>query len=253
MKQIIYLLLAAAITVSCSSKKEKEPHITFNTSEYKEVANYSDTQGVELEALIPIAEGDSAIAKNINDRIFAAVKSIISQEDDNSTNYTELFKNFTNSYTTFIKDYPDAPGAWEATIKGTVEHNSTDIINVKLDSYTMTGGAHGMGYNTSFLFSPKTGKELFIKDIVSDTTALTQIAEQKFRTKYNIPPSANINSTGLMFENDKFVLPQNIFITKEGLLLLYNSYEIAAYAEGTKEILIPYNEISKHLLIDLKK
>jgi len=253
MKQIIYLLLAIAITVSCNSKKEKEPGISFSTSEYKEDVNIADSKGVSVKAEIPIAEGDSIIVKSINDRVFATVQSLISQEDDNSKSYTELFKSFTNSYTTFAKDYPDVPGKWEAIVKGTVEHNSSKIINIKLDSYTITGGAHGMSYNISLLFSPKTGKELFITDIISDTTALRQIAEPKFRTKYNIPPSANINSTGFMFENDTFVLPQNFFITKEGLLLLYNRYEIAAYVQGMKEILIPYNEINKYLLIDLDK
>ena len=51
-----------------------------------------------------------------------------------------------------------------------------------------------------------------------------------------------------MFENDTFQLPQNIFYTEDGLLLYYNSYEAASYADGPKEILFPYDKISKFLL-----
>jgi hypothetical protein len=51
-----------------------------------------------------------------------------------------------------------------------------------------------------------------------------------------------------MFKNDKFHLPQNIFYTEEGLLLYYNSYEAASYADGPKEILFSYDEVSKYLI-----
>ena len=52
-----------------------------------------------------------------------------------------------------------------------------------------------------------------------------------------------------MFEDDTFHLPQNIFYTDKGLLLFYNPYEVASYAEGTKELLLTYKEVNDYLLI----
>jgi hypothetical protein len=52
-----------------------------------------------------------------------------------------------------------------------------------------------------------------------------------------------------MFEDDTFQLPQNLFYTDKGLLLFYNPYEVASYADGTKELLLPYNEVDDYLLI----
>ena len=52
-----------------------------------------------------------------------------------------------------------------------------------------------------------------------------------------------------MFEDEKFQLPQNIFFTDKGLLLYYNSYEIASYADGPKELLFSYKEVNDYLLI----
>ena len=56
-----------------------------------------------------------------------------------------------------------------------------------------------------------------------------------------------INANGFMFENDKFQLPQTYFYTPNGFLLFYNVYEIASYAQGNFEVLIPYDEIKPYL------
>jgi hypothetical protein len=53
----------------------------------------------------------------------------------------------------------------------------------------------------------------------------------------------------LMFEDEKFYLPQNIFYTDKGLLLYYNSYEAASYADGPKELLLPYKEVNEYLMV----
>ena len=50
-----------------------------------------------------------------------------------------------------------------------------------------------------------------------------------------------------MFLDDVFVLPQNIFFKENGILLYYNAYEAAAYAEQQKEVLIPYSEADAFL------
>ena len=71
--------------------------------------------------------------------------------------------------------------------------------------------------------------------------------KKKFRAKYKIPANKSINATGLMFEDEKFSLPQNIFYTNKGLLLYYNSYEAASYADGPEELLLPYVEVEDFL------
>jgi hypothetical protein len=62
-----------------------------------------------------------------------------------------------------------------------------------------------------------------------------------------IPEGEPINSTGYMFERDTFYLPQNIGFTQDGVKLLYNEYEVASYADGPVELLLPYKEVKKYL------
>lgn len=257
MKKIVYSLLLVVLVSACSNNKkssagaEDESMVSFfikDFSKKSELANFPES---ELTANIPLAKADEAIAKKINDAIFESVKSVIGEEGDTCSVYETLFSKFISDYETFVKQYPDFPRGWEATIKGSVERNTSKIINVKLESYVMTGGAHGNTNIYSLLFDPKTGEELSLKKLVKDTTSLARIAEEKFRVKYNIPNDKPINSTGLMFPGDKFVLPQNIFVKEDTLLLLYNRYEIAAYVQGTKEIALPYDEVKKYLAIDI--
>jgi hypothetical protein len=46
-----------------------------------------------------------------------------------------------------------------------------------------------------------------------------------------------------MFEGGKFALPENMGLTRDGVLLFYNSYEVAAYAEGETKFVIPYGKL----------
>ncbi|WP_036930052.1 RsiV family protein [Prevotella sp. 10(H)] len=255
MKKLIYffsiILLATACNLSNKQKGEAKDKsaLVFSTVEYKEQLTLPGKDATEFVATIPVAGGENEAAKNINDAVFRVVRSIVGQEGDASTDYNSLFKGFITNYQSFIKDNPDYPLNWDGSIKGSVEYLTSDIANIKLVSYTMTGGAHGNPYTTSLLFNPQSGKELSVGDIVSDTVALAKIAENKFRQKYEIPADKQINSTGMMFLDNKFALPQNIFVTKDALNLFYNVYEIAPYADGTRELDIPYDEIKGYLLI----
>ena len=50
-----------------------------------------------------------------------------------------------------------------------------------------------------------------------------------------------------MFERDEFYLPENIGLTENGLVLLYNQYEVASYADGAIELILPMNEVKNYL------
>jgi len=48
------------------------------------------------------------------------------------------------------------------------------------------------------------------------------------------------SEAGFYFDNDVFTLTDNFAITKKGLKFVYNPYEVAPYALGQQEIMIPY-------------
>ena len=73
-------------------------------------------------------------------------------------------------------------------------------------------------------------------------------SEKEFRKKYKIPEGENINAKGFFFENDKFALPENIAVTKNRVILVYNRYEAASYAEGELKLSIPKNKVAQWLI-----
>jgi hypothetical protein len=166
-----------------------------------------------------------------------------------ATDYNGLLASFIDSYEKLQKEFPNDKFGWEADIEGNVKYQSDAVLNIEIKHYTYTGGAHGYQGLRSLLFDPNTGKSISNDELFIDKAAFKAFAEKKFRAKYKIPSNKSINATGLMFEKEKFQLPQNIFYTDKGLLLYYNSYEAASYADGPKKLLLPYTEVNDYLAV----
>ena len=245
MKQYTFLVFLFLLLTSCN----KELSFENETFEKKStIPCKKDCPIITIE--IPIAKNIPVVADSINKKIFSVVKEIVyfGEKPVKPNDYDSLTSSFIASYEEMHTKFPNETFGWEGKIKGNIEFETDQIINIKIDHYTFTGGAHGYQGFRSLLFNPETGKTIFTNQIFKNEKEFRAFAEKEFRTKYKIPEKSNINATGLMFENDKFQLPQNIFYTEKGLLLYYNSYEAASYADGSKELLFPYEKISKYLI-----
>ncbi len=111
-----------------------------------------------------------------------------------------------------------------------------------ISNYSYLGGAHPNSYQTYLNFNRKTGELIQLEDITLDQEAVLNVAEQQFRTTYNLSPEDPLTKAGL-FENE-LVLPKNFAITNKGLIFLYNPYEIGPYAAGYYEFTIPWESLA---------
>jgi hypothetical protein len=84
--------------------------------------------------------------------------------------------------------------------------------------------------------------------LFKDQNAFRALAEKKLGNKYKISENKSINATELLFENNTFHLPQNLFYTDTGLFLFYNPYKTASYADETKELLLSYRDVNDYLM-----
>jgi len=245
MKHYTILVLLFLILTSCHKELSFE-----NELFEKESSLPCKNDCPKITINIPIAKNIPVVSDSINRKVFSTVKEIVyfGEKPLNAKDFPTLTAAFIDSYEEMHKKFPSETFGWEAKVKGNIEYQSEQIINIKIDHYTFTGGAHGYQGFRSLLFNPETGKTILTNAIFKNEKEFRAFAEKEFRAKYNIPAKSNINATGLMFENDKFQLPQNIFYTERGLLLYYNSYEAASYADGSKELLFPYEKISKYLI-----
>lgn len=247
MKKAISLILLLLLIVSCNNDK-----LEFSYKEYEKTSSLNCGDSCpKVTIRIPVAKNVPIVSDSINKKIFNVLKEIIYFGEDPyvATDYDQLLDSFIDSYEDIKTKFPNDALGWEAKVDGKIKYESDSIINVEISHYSYTGGAHGYSGLRSLIFNKKTGKIIPNKQLFSDLKGFNAFAEKKFKTENKIPETDSINATGLLFENDVFELPSNIFYTEKGLLLYFNTYEIASYADGPRELLLSYNEIKPFLKI----
>jgi|SRR6478752_684574 len=228
-------------------KDEATSDLNFVAKDFKQELTPGCDSCPQITASIPVAEGNEAIAQKINDSVFAIISNAIGDEGRQFAGYDSLFAGFIDAYKKMKAELPDVHIGWGATIKGNVVQQSDSLINIKLETFVFTGGAHPNTNTFSLLFDPVTGNKLSIVNLVTNLHTLTRLAEVKFRKQYKIPANASINSTGFTFDDKRFILPRNIFFNSDGLLLHYNAYDVGPYVMGAQEVLLPYHEVQSNL------
>ncbi|MFV0565036.1 MAG: DUF3298 and DUF4163 domain-containing protein [Flavobacteriaceae bacterium] len=201
--------------------------------------NITTPDNTIVEINIPKALGDSKISETINIEILKTVKLALTEnmlEARQPETVAESIIAFNREYTDFMTDFPDSAQIWEAQIDGEIMLQTPEVISLSVTSYINTGGAHGSLYITLLNFDALTGKSIPNTTLFNNVEAFKTVA----RTHFN----EAVKDDTMLFEPLNFELPQNIGYNEDGLVLLYNTYEIAPYASGIIEFKIPYDEIS---------
>lgn len=202
-----------------------------------------------IEVSIPKAIGKNKIDQVINTALREEVISILKFDDEiDVATIEDAMTSFESENKKLKEKFPEETTQWEAKLQGEVTYEDDYILTIRLNSYLFTGGAHGYSTIRFLNFDKIKTKELDQSELFKDKDSFTEFAETNFRSQEDIPSNAPINSTGFMFENDAFYLPENIGYTKEGLQLFYEQYEIASYADGPIILILAYPEVKKYLV-----
>ncbi|MDR1250019.1 MAG: RsiV family protein [Treponema sp.] len=107
-----------------------------------------------------------------------------------------------------------------------------------------TGGAHGMRKRDYYVFNLDDKRRLVLEDILKDDAkpALDNLVEAALRKQMEIPEWIPLTEQGF-FENSVDKL-EDFFLTSQGLGFQWDPYEIAPYAMGLIELVIPYDELT---------
>lgn len=126
--------------------------------------------------------------------------------------------------------------SWEGEYKFKMVYADDRYASFWAYEFNYTGGAHGDYSDTVGTFDRKTGRRVRVSDIVPVKcrekllAALKKGAAKKVETEgYVIDASVTIT--------------ENFYVGKDGLHFVYNPYEIACYAVGTVEVVIPWSVI----------
>lgn len=195
-----------------------------------------------VEINIPEAIENNQISKKINKEIHKIVIAAlqIGEEDvTSSKTIKESIIAFNDEYTDFYSDFPNVSQPWDAQIDGEVMHQTPQIISVAITSYVNTGGAHG-NTRISFLnFDTATGNRIQNDALINNKKAFETVAKTYLMDA--------VDADDLLSKPNHFKLPENIGFNNEGVILLYNQYEIAPYSTGIIDFTIPIEKVRDFL------
>jgi hypothetical protein len=248
MNRILPLLLALILASSCNF--EKPLHFE------EKVVSQADLKACETENCPTIlvhylkAIENDAKSKKINSIIQKSlIEKIAVNEDDISglLSIDDAINYFIDDFRSFIEEFGNIFVSYDVDTQMQLLYQSEDYVSLELNYYLFTGGAHGYS-GTNFLnFNAQTGELLDINDLFKDSEGILNYCESIFRKTFDIAEGRSINSSGFWFEGDQFHLPENIGFTDTEMILHFNQYEIASYAEGPIILTIPLTEVEQFL------
>jgi hypothetical protein len=198
----------------------------------------------------PNEDIESDLNKLFHDNVFKSFTEMPGIDSGKKYSHLEqIMDDFINSYKNDVENqkdiYKDWNPVWFFNKNILVDHNFNGIVSLTNVVDQFLGGAHPTAYIELLSIDMKKGKIIKLDDILKPgyKKNLTAIAEKIFRKSWKLAPNADLDTAGFFLENNKFYLNDNFYIQPNGLKFKFNQYEIAPYALGSPEIIIPYGQL----------
>jgi uncharacterized protein YecT (DUF1311 family) len=145
-----------------------------------------------------------------------------------------------------LKDF-ESENPWESSLSSRITLLTPDIISAETESYSYTGGAHGMSGVSSVSYNRRTGEMLLVPDLIGadGVDALFAICREQIiaekierlggydpETPYKPEDDSNFSDQGV---RDGLKEPSMWRLAPGRSTVTYNSYAVGSYAEGRYE------------------
>lgn len=160
---------------------------------------------------------------------------------------TKLYQMAVDQYLDDIKNgFPVR--VFEALQTFAITYNQACIISLYFDNYQYTGGAHGLTNRTSQTWNLRTGQMIKLRELYKCSANYKSYIKKKIIEQIKENPD-------IYFENYEELVEQtfnvnSFYCTPQGVVVYFQQYDIAPYASGIREFLLPYN---KCIIDPLKK
>jgi hypothetical protein len=165
----------------------------------------------------------------------------------------QVAEGFLAEYRRARREFPDAASTanWYLDRRISVLYAGPRVVSFKREHESFAGGAHGMETAEYATHDLRDGRRLTLDALVAaeNLPRLDVVAEEFFRRARGLPDDVGLDEAGFWFD-DGFAVNDNFAITVEGLIFHYNPYEVAPYAMGSTEILLPWETVAPLLRPD---
>ena len=111
--------------------------------------------------------------------------------------------------------------------------------------YSYTGGPHGVGGNEYLTVDMTTHKLLTLPDII-DQKKLPEVKELLWSFYTNFGATKDEDA---FTKKTDFDVSENFYLAHDGIHFIYHEYEIASYAEGEQDLVIPWAWLQRENLL----
>ena len=193
---------------------------------YKSKNNYLD-----INVIVPQVRGidDKKQEDAVNDKVIKWTENWINE-----------VKQIADEY---FKDKPEPLMPYQLYARYKITNNS-DIISFYIDYYQFSGGAHGITNRVAYNIERSSGNEMQLKDIFKDNYNYKDVINKEISRQISKDPDRyftgkdGFNGIG----NN-----QNFYIKNNTVVIYFGLYEIAPYASGISEFIIPNNLLEGNL------
>lgn len=123
----------------------------------------------------------------------------------------------------------------------TITFNRGCTVSLYMEEYTFMGGAHGETARTSDTWDFTTGRKISLKELYPDdplfkNKIIKEIERQITKAKEGSPQPFFDDYRNLVRDNFH---PDSFYLTPKGTVIYFQQYDIAPYAAGFPEFLLP--------------
>lgn len=271
MKKLYFFALIAAMAMLGSCKQQ--PNVITEHLSCSEVVYLTDAQtdslALQMEidfptrivpdsVYAPICQGlleelfgDAYAQMDINQAMAAYAAMIKTEFKLNNLPILEDWENQVGNIPANEEDGHGPMFCEEQIISGQVMGQIRGIFSYGIERYVYAGGAHGSNFRLFANFCMATGKRLHEQDVfVADyQEALTNLLLKKMVDQNDeIALIEDLQQAG--YNIDEIHPNDNFYLSEDGITYVFNPYDIAPYALGETEILLPWDELGE--LVNLK-
>lgn len=233
-----------------------------NTSYTKYADDSTDGKQIcSVNLTIPQFTGDTAADKKINEMFTSQAKKgaddIVSSAASDYKDYLSYSSSVSASEDTTATgtgdtmgdsyDYSGFPYQYSYLFTG-VTYSDDKYISLKISKYVFTGGAHGNSENDYYLLNKTTGDTVKLSDLISTSNKDFKALVIKYlQQKIDAAPEGFFESdatAALSYSDYSSLDKYNFYLTKDGIGIEFGNYEVAPYAAGPQDIVIPYSEVT---------
>ncbi len=133
---------------------------------------------------------------------------------------------------------------FEAYTDYEVTYNQNCTLSLYFDQYEYTGGAHGITTRSSDTWNLQKSRRMELNDlfIVSLDTRAYVISNIERQIEEQIAAGDDLYFDDYTQLVRKYFKPNNFYLTEEGAVFYFQHYDIAPYAAGIRNFLIPYDQ-----------